>query len=226
MRMQTNLSLAVDTTADLRSLADEVGAPIGELADLLLRSGLKRADKAKLREWATKLPHRKGRLGGGLKGAQKAALEAINKLKAMPHAGKVFSVVEIARAAGLLVKATFDALRALEARGGFVLCVTSPDLDRWGRPAESMWWLEGDNLHHVAQDQVLEAVVTLREELALRRVEPLAVALIERACRLSAGWSSAALRLPQGEALGEGQAYDVSGEGAVEWLRSRWPVSF
>lgn len=221
MRTQANLSLEVSTAEELRALAEEVGAPIGELADLFLRAGLSRADRVKLREWVAKLPQRKGRLGGALRGPERAALEAIAKLKAQPHAGTVFSVVELARGAGLLVKATFDALRALEARGGYVYGATSADVDRWGRPQESVWWLHGDVMQ-VNQDQVLDAVVSLRAELALLRVEPLAIGLIEKACRGTAGWSSAALRFPQGEFS---ETYDVSGEGAIEWLRPRWPVA-
>ena len=221
MRSQLNVLLDATTAEELRALAERVGAPIGDLADLLLRRGMKQVVEPRLMAWAAALPSRSGRTGGALTKAEKAVLDAFARmpLEGGPVPGCVFSAAELTRAAGLPTRAAADALTSLLTRGR-VHEVHGDERDRWGRPLDSLWWAtprEG-----VDQSGVLSAVVDLRRELVARRVEPLAVALMERAARRTAGWSIAALRLPQGV---EAESYDVTAAGALEWFAARWPLA-
>jgi hypothetical protein len=226
LKAQLNVSISSHTIQELRSRAAEVGAPIGDLADTLLRGALMKTDVQALKTWAQGLESRRGRAGGALRADEKAALSGLRTVRKDSHHAKVFTSVEIARSVGLLLKTTHDALCSLQARGGFVGGALSSDLDRWGRPVESVWWLAEDNDPAIDHGALLEVVRGLRVELATLRVEPLAIGVMERAIRLRAGgWSPAALRFPEGDTLSEGQTYAVDAQGAIAWLSSRWPVS-
>lgn len=220
MRPQLNVQLNPETIDALRGLAEEIGAPLGDLTDTLLRFGLQRADKAALTKWAAALPSRKGRRARiGLRVSDQTVLASLDRIGTAAAGGVVRSAVEIARDGGLLLKVGFDTLQSLKG-SGLVAGAVGDEVDRWGRAVESVWWLPARALPGVDQAAILEAVKGIRAELGRMRVEPLAVGLIERAIHRSAGWSIAAMRLPQGE-MGDA---DLLARGALEWLRVRWPL--
>lgn len=220
MRTQVNLSLSSDTATALRSLADEVGAPIGELADLLLRMGHTRTSPDKLRSWALALPSRLGRNAGGPTLVERKALAALEALREGDHAGTVFGVGQVADRSGLPVREAYRAIRALEARG-LVGVVGSDEVDRWGRPSELVTWTRAGALE-VDQRLALESIRGLRRDMALTSFDPVARGLIRRRVLITAGWGEGASALPDGLEVAAGEAPAIGPEQWEAWFASRW----
>jgi hypothetical protein len=135
----TGLYLPSDLTEELKRRADGAGTSASALAALVMRFGLERLSDDALRKWAAKQPSTRGRYGGGMTKAEKAALAALERLTE----GPVFRLEldEIADTGGLLRKDAYLALMALRARGMVVEVHRSAELDRWGRPTSSIWRL-------------------------------------------------------------------------------------
>lgn len=136
------LALEQSTQDAVRDVARDVGAPIGDLADVLLRFALDRMPREAIRKWAGELPAKRTRSGStGMtknEGAFLAALAALSK-RNEPWSARAFTLTEIADATGLHIRDVWRAGGALVARGR-VAYVGSPAVDAWGRPAVSIWW--------------------------------------------------------------------------------------
>lgn len=210
--------LDVEAAASLRTTAAEVGASLSDLTALCVRYTLSKLPREKLVEWAKAQPRRIGRpagSGSGLTKLERAVVLAFDALRA--SGAEVFSVVEIARAAGVPVRDAYIALPSLEQRT-MVVTQGTTEVDRWGRPAELVARLSGKGPDWAS----LEAVRAVRAELAALRVEPMAAELIQQAMARTSGWSAVALGLTGGEF---GETYDVTAEQATAWLAARWPVA-
>ncbi len=150
MKTQIGLYLDVNTCEELRSRAAATGAPISDLADLLLRFGLARIKDETIREWAAKQNSTRGRLAGGLTDAERRLIGAFGKLKAKEELAWRFPVTDLANAAGLKITPAFLALQRLRTRG-MVEGMELEQLDRWGRPVKSFWCLASDRADHDAR---------------------------------------------------------------------------
>lgn len=147
-KLQINLSMADETVVNLRRVAEQVKAPVGDLADLCVRYALSRLPSDRLTAWAASLPSTLGRLGGAPTKVERstlAAFDACARQSEFPAATYCFGARELAHAAGVLPKEGYGALQAL-ARRGLVEGAQGHDLDPWGRPAESFWWRAGGRL--------------------------------------------------------------------------------
>lgn len=143
MKTQMGLYLDVATAEALRDKAAASGASISDLADLVMRYGLARIGDDALRKWALKQGSTRGRNAGGLRQNERAALGAIERLKAAQAPAWRFSGADVAAAAAMKLSEAFWALKSLQTRGlvhGFEL----DELDRWGRPTRSFWCLTAD----------------------------------------------------------------------------------
>jgi hypothetical protein len=134
------LSLPSETIADLRKRAESVGAPYSAIADLLIRYGLARITDDALRTWADTRPARKGPLGGGLTKDERTCNSALQRLLSNPEKAWRFPLQQVANESGLPPRTTYRALKALQGRS-MVRGTELPEVDRWGRPTESYWWL-------------------------------------------------------------------------------------
>lgn len=221
MRQQMNVSLNTHTIADLKDLAHELGAPVGDLADVMLRFAHEKMDRERLRTWTATLQSRAGRNRGALNLAEKALLKAFERLK--PE-GSVFAFHDLARDAGLSTHTAkaFDALARLRSRG-LVGEAHGDEQDRWGRPVDSVWWR--DAVPEVDQSAVLQVVVTMRAELTgLTSIDPAALGMMERWARRTAGWSAGALQFPTPKVAVD-HVYELTGAAANAWFFARWPVA-
>ena len=140
MKMQFGVYVSVSTVEKVRERAAATGAPIGDLADLLMRYGLERVSDEALRKWVEAKASTRGRLAGGPTQNERRALTALATLVAASDGAWRFSHGEIATKAGLRPTDAYNALQALQARG-LVVGVADPSsgLDRWERPVKSYW---------------------------------------------------------------------------------------
>lgn len=222
LRAQTNLYLPITTAAELRDKAARTGAQIGDLTDLLLRFAMARLNDDAVIAWAKGLENRKGRLGGALKGSEKAALNALEVLVATPWAGRVFTPEQVASRTGGPPRLALTALRGLLARG-LVGCVEGDELDRWGRPEVSRWWLiSSPPPAECDQRMIVDVLSDVRRAMGATTWDSVARGQAILEMTRTSGWSREALAMPEGLPLGAGEAPVITD--GLEWLARRWPV--
>ena len=144
MPEQVNLKLGSETIKELRTLAEQGGAQLGDLADLFIRKGLASMSVEAVAKWAGSRPSRLGRYAGGLTKAEKEVISALERL----HQGAAgtpvcwFSLADVAQLTSLRLAVTWSTLQALKGRGLTSVIILDPDkVDRWGRPERSTWAL-------------------------------------------------------------------------------------
>ncbi len=142
MKTQFNVYMEVATAEEVRGKALQVGAPVGDLADFLLRFALSRIPDDTLRQWATQHRTSAGPLRGGLSKDERLVSMAFERLpkKAGQEGAWRFGLSDLASEAGLRLTNAFWALKALQARQ-VVHGMELEELDRWGRPVKSFWSL-------------------------------------------------------------------------------------
>lgn len=136
MKTQIALYLGVGTVEELRARATATQAPIGDLTDLLLRVGLERLTDDQIRAWVK--VKRTGQ-GAKLRVAERAIIEALERLEAADAGAFRFPMMDVARASGLKTAEAYLTLQALQGRG-LLGSVEGEECDRWGRPVSSIWW--------------------------------------------------------------------------------------
>lgn len=143
MTTMVGLYLSPETAEDLKGKALKGGLTISALADLALRYGLARLADDAIAAYAAKLPRKRGALGGGLRASEQAALRALEALT-VGLAWRL-SHEDIAATAGLGRLEAYKALTSLAGRGLVRPhpALSSPELDRWGRPVKTFWSLPG-----------------------------------------------------------------------------------
>ncbi len=144
MKTQMGLYLGVGTAEELRNRASATGAPVSDLADLVIRFGLARMTDESIRAWVARQAPTRGRLAGGLRLHERACIGAIDRLKLSQAPAWRFSGSDIANEASLKLTEAFWALKSLQTRG-LVVGAELEELDRWGRPVKSFWCLTSDS---------------------------------------------------------------------------------
>jgi hypothetical protein len=144
MKTQVGLFLQNTTAEEVRVTAMKVGVGIGDLADYLLTQGLQRLSEGELHTWAASLQSTKGRLGGGLTRCESAVLKCFDRLLQNREEAWRFSAHEIAKEAGFPHRLAFGALKSLQRRELVKGLEMSEEVDRWGRPVNSVWWRPED----------------------------------------------------------------------------------
>lgn len=221
-RVQFATHLPPSTLDQLRELADASNAQINDLTDLLLRFSLAKLSVEQVKSWVEKQPSRRGRLAGGLKGSEKAALNALEVLVATPWAGRVFTPEQVASRTGGPPRLALGALRGLLARG-LVGCVEGDELDRWGRPEVSRWWLiSSPPPAECDQRMIVDVLSDVRRAMGATTWDSVARGQAILEMTRTSGWSREALAMPEGLPLGAGEAPVITD--GLEWLARRWPV--
>lgn len=142
MKAQCNLFMSVSTSEELKAKAAHVGAPVGDLADLLLRFGLAKMSDDDLRKWVASRAITGSARSGALKKNERFVLVAFERLplKAGQEGAWRFALGDVAAEAGLRLTDAYWALKALQARG-LVKGMELEEVDRWNRPVKSFWSL-------------------------------------------------------------------------------------
>lgn len=123
--------LSVEHMGALKGRAAALGVPYSALADFLLGLALQRVTPETLQAWMSTRT-------GGLSSKETAVLGALQRLST-PETYR-FDVGSVADAAGLPRREAYRALKALQGRGE-VAGAEGSEVDRWGRPVESLWRL-------------------------------------------------------------------------------------
>ncbi len=144
MKIQTGFYLGVSTVEELRKRAQETGAGLSDLTDLLLRLSLAKVTNEAIVAWVASQEVKKGRLGGGMTKHERQVLGAIAALKAKYSPSWQFENSDVAQAAGLKLRESYWALQGLQARGITSGASPNDEVDRWGRPLKSFWCLVVD----------------------------------------------------------------------------------
>jgi hypothetical protein len=144
MKDQLGIRLPVSLIATLHDRAKGSGAGLAEIVEMALRYTLPRVTDGQIRTWsdANRGEHRSA--PAPLRKDERAALNAIERLKAKGEGSWRFSGSDVAQEAGLRLTDAFLALRALQARG-LVVGVDFEARDRWDRPVKSLWCLAADD---------------------------------------------------------------------------------
>ncbi len=142
MKTHAQMYMEETTWATIRSQAEELGVPIGDLVDLYLRFAHSKVSAEALKKWASGRRSAKGRSAGGMRKSERNVLDAFPRLLAKGEGSWRFMATEIAREAGLTNKDAYFALLELQRRG-LISGGGSQKEDRWGRPMESAWVLKG-----------------------------------------------------------------------------------
>jgi len=160
--MKTPFSVALDrsTQDSVRALAKQTGAAVGDLTDFLLRSALGSVSPEIVQQWAIEHAVKVDRTSSAMTKAEGGMLGALQALRARSKA-RAYASSEVANEAGLAPRDVWRAGQTLSKRG-LVAFASSLDLDSFGRPVESIWWLTADPPLVMVDADLLEGVSLLR----------------------------------------------------------------
>jgi hypothetical protein len=139
MKAQFNVYLDVLLADKVKTTANHVGAPIGDLFGYLISKALEQVSQDEMEAWANGLQSRRGPLGGGMTKKERVCLATLKRLVQNSKEGAWrFDLREVAYETGLRPADALTGLKGLQTRN-LVKGAEKQDKDNWGRPLESYW---------------------------------------------------------------------------------------